>query len=692
MTNPVLHLDYETRSECDLFKEGAFNYAKHESTDIICLGYAFDEDPVELWHPGMPFPSALLDMFRDPAPASLHAHNAQFEWLITQYVLTQYSNITAPPLDAWYCTAAQARARALPGALDDLGRCLGLNIQKDKRGKELIKLLSLPQLTEDGDKRLDLDPDPDLLDEMYDYCRRDVEVERLAEKATPPLSEEEHDDWVVNEMVNARGLLVDVEFAAAATAYAEDEKRDISDKLTDITDGEITSPHQYQRIKDHMGPFIAEHDAVRLAMTRVEKNRKTGDEKTRISLDKSVRLKLLRMVEEDPNILPYATVEMIKLIDEAGKSSVHKYQNMVNRADTDGRVRGAYMFSGAGQTGRFSSLGLQLHNFPRRTADNPDEIRSQVMGNYEIPDVMDTLSTMLRPSIIAPPGQVLVGGDWSSIEARVLPWLTGTEGGYRVLEVFKGNAKDPSAPDVYMHAAADLYQIDPREVTKDQRAVGKVIILSAGYQGGYRAFQAMARAYNVQVTDDEASVIIRNWRADNSWCTEFWYALERAARDAMWNPGTSFDAGRITYCRPDPEAPLYAALPSGRILSYPQPRIEDLDKDMDRPQWDVTCTKAAWKPAQGETEWGRVQLYGGLYAENVTQAVAADILRHAMRVATDEGWDLVGHTHDELILEVNDNDEDNAARALERIMLDGPAWSEGLPLACETWSGRRYGK
>ncbi len=686
----MLHIDYETRSEVDLFKEGAFKYAAHPSTDIICMAYAFGDEPVELWHPGLPFPQDVEEALRFPDVASLHAHNAQFERLITQYVLTRYVEIDPPPIEAWYCTAAQARARSLPGGLDDLGACLGLNIQKDKRGKELIKLLSIPQMTEYGDKRLNLDPDPDLLQEMYDYCVRDVEVERFAEQATPPLSEEEHLDWVINERVNDRGLMVDVEFAQAATEYADAELEEINIKISEATAGEITSPRQFQRIKEYMTPYI-DQAQVAAAMLRKEKDRKTGEDKVRTVMDKAARMKLLRLVEDDETVLPENVVEMIKLMDEAGKSSVSKYQAMVNRANDADRVQGAYIFSGAGQTGRFSSTGLQLHNFPRGTAPQPKTVRSTVVNGWELDEVMSSLSTMLRPSILAPEGRVLVGGDWSSIEARILPWLSGTQRANKVLDVFRDNDKNPEAPDVYMHAAAGLYQIDPTEVTKEQRAVGKVIILSSGYQGGYRAFQAMARAYRVTVSDDKAADIIRGWRAKNPWCVEFWAGVESAAIAAMGHPGANYGAGRLTYCRPTDTSPLYCQLPSGRILSYPDPKVEVWESKQGT-KMDLSCVKAAWKPAAGETDWGRVGLYGGLLAENATQAVAADILRYAMRLCDEDGWPQVGHTHDELILEVTEPERAEALEALEAIMLDVPAWAEGLPLACETWSGRRYGK
>jgi DNA polymerase bacteriophage-type len=594
--------------------------------------------------------------------------------------------LVIPPLDAWYCTAAQARARALPGGLDNLGACLGLNIQKDKRGIELIKLLSMPQ-KDTNEFRYDAD----LLAEMYDYCLQDVRVERLAARATPPLTEPEHRDWVISEMVNEAGLKVDVEFAKAAAGYADEEIAEISAELTRITNGRITSPKQHLRIKEFLGPLIEQDDRVRKAVTVVKTDRRTGEESRKISLDRDARRKLKTLETEEPGTLPDDVADLIDLVDEAGRSSVSKYNNMVWRAGPDDRVRGAYIFSGAGQTGRFSSVGLQVHNLPRKTAKDPEQMRSHILKGGELNGVMETLSSMLRPSVIAEDGHKFVCGDWSAIEARVLPWVSMSEGGSRVLDIFAGQDKNPDLPDIYMDAAAKLYDVAPATVTPNQRQIGKVIILSSGYQGGYRAFQAMARAYGVSVTDTVAADIIRAWRSANEWACELWRDIEKAAKEAVRTPGEIFKTGRIAYFWPGGRAPLYCELPSGRILSYPDPSL-DAFEGRGGIELELTAIKAQWKPKRGETKWGRVSLYGGLLAENVTQATAACILRHAMGLCVEDGWPLVGTTHDELLLEVRDDEVDAALEGLEAIMLDLPTWAEGLPMKCTLWNGRIYQK
>lgn len=690
----VLHIDFETRSRVNLIAHGAYAYAQDPSTEIICMAWAFDDEEPQLWHPPvistepgacppkantiMPFPQEVKDHIADGG--MLHCHNANFERLIFWYVLCPDYDVPEPRLEQFYCTAAQARCRALPASLEDLGRCLGLTTQKDKRGKELIRLLCVPQ-KDTGEFRYDLD----LLDEMYEYCLQDVRVERTAAQCTPSLTSLELNAYHCMEMINDRGLLVDVEFAQAASRYAGLELEEICEQIEAVTDGRIRTPRQYQKIKDYALELGGE--AARKAMTTVTTDRRTGIEERKLSFGKDNRRRLREVAESDPDAFPDALNALISLVDEAGRSSVAKYQNMVKRSDIeDHRVRGAYICFGAGQTGRASSIGLQVHNLPRNTAKNPDEIRRWVIEDRELPGVMDTLSSMLRPSILAPEGRLFVCGDWSAIEARVLPWLSDSQGGAGVLDVFATVDADPTAPDIYMLEAAKLFDIDARAVTKDQRAIGKVEVLALGYQGGYRAFQAMARGYGISVSDERAEEIKDTWRNNNQWAIDFWRELNAAAMDAVSYPGTVTEAGRLKYYCEGEGKPLYCQLPSTRVLSYPDVRIDPGDYGP-----ELSAVKAQWKPKQGENEWPRIKLYGGLLAENCTQATSADILYHAVANALAAGLDVVGTTHDELLCETDDvlwEDE----HKLADIMMQLPKWANALPMAVETWSGTRYRK
>jgi DNA polymerase len=672
----MLHIDFETFSTVPLTTRGVYQYARSPETRVHCMAYAFTGGDVKLWTPPDYFPAEVIEHVE--AGGMIAAHNAGFERLIWTHALTRMFRDMKPPvllpvpkLEQFYCTATQARARALPGGLDDLARCLGSSQKKSRRGQELIKLLCMPN---------DKNGDPDLLGELYAYCAQDVRTEMATMQMTPRLTERELAVYHANERVNDRGLKVDTEFARAATLYADLEAVEISERLRAVTGGAIETPRQYQRIKDYI---LARAPEVKPLMIQTSVDRRSGVEETKLGFDKDVRRRVMEVAEDDPDLLPTDVADVVRLVDEAGRSSVSKYKNMHTRASDDDRVRGAYICFGAGQTGRFSSVGVQVHNLPRSSRKDPDTVRRWVIEDRELPDgVMDTLSSMLRPSIIADTS--FVCGDWSAIEARMLPFLSDSVGGDGVLDVFEATDKDPDAPDIYEIEAGRLFGVDPKDVTKDQRAIGKVEVLSLGYQGGRRAFQAMARGYGISVAESEAERIKETWRANNRWAVQFWSELERAALSAVLCPGEQYAAGMVTYL--SHSGTLFCELPSGRVLSYPQTR-SDVD---DYGNLALTCIKGQWKPKQGETDWPRIGLYGGLLAENITQAASADLLHGALISALDAGLDVVGHTHDELLCETDDPATDE--RRLKEVMLTAPKWATGLPLAVETWTGERYRK
>jgi len=666
----VLHLDYETLGRVDLILHGAYNYATSLSTGIHCAGWAINNNPVQLWVPGQPVPEPIIEIFERGAPRSIHAHNAQFERLITWYVLCPEFDVPEPPLEAFYCTAAQARRRALPGALENLGKALKLGTQKSLAGKQLIRKLCIPWKNgkinfEEGE----FNRDPVLLQELYDYCEIDVEVERAAAEMSPPLTDEEFADYVISEKINDRGLLIDFDLAAAAAQYAEEETAAIGEELAELTGGIITRPRQFQRLKDYLEPYAAEDDVLRKMLTRYKTDRKTKETTKKQSLDKTARSNILLSDHEfDP-----AVISLVELIDEAGRSSTSKFTAMCMRADEeDDRVRGAYMKDGAVQTGRFSSLGLQVHNFTRDCAEDPEAVRENIIKGEAFHNVMDTLASMLRPAIMAAPDHEFVCGDWSSIEARVLPWLAKAD---HILDEYREIDANPDLPDMYEREAARM--------SMDDRQIGKVAILSLGFQGALRALQAMARNYGIHIEDEFGDKVVKRWRGANKWAPNFWYACIGAAKKAMKHPGYAYDAKRLFYVYDEDWDTLWCILPSGKALAYPQPRLQG---------GDLTCIKANWKPAAGETEWPRVDLYGGLLAENATQAVSAEILQGGLRLMEEYDWPVVGHTHDEILCEVLDDEVDECEQTLRWVMLTNPEWSEGLPLNCSLWAGKRYRK
>jgi DNA polymerase len=276
---------------------------------------------------------------------------------------------------------------------------------------------------------------------------------------------------------------------------------------------------------------------------------------------------------------------------------------------------------------------------------------------------------MLRPALIPAKGKHFVVADWSAIEGRVNPWLSNSKAGEDKLDIFRRKL------DPYKVNAAATYSVAYEEVTGEQRQVGKVQELALGFAGGVGAFAAMGRVYGVHFEEAQARRIVDAWRRANPWAVPFWQDLEEAYTRAMRNPGHEFSAGRVAYLFDGQH--LWYALPSGRVLCYPYARLESDG---------VTYAKASWKPAADAKEWPRARLWKGLACENITQAAANDILRHALRQLDD----VVLHVHDEIVVET---DKPEAVKQeMERIMCSPPAWAEDLPLAVEATTMTRYGK
>ena len=633
----MLWLDFETRSKCDLRAKGVYNYAQDASTEVLCMSYAFDDEDVVTWVPTEPFPERVRNY-----TGQIRAHNAAFERLIFWYVLQVNFD-----LEQFYCTATQARANCAPGSLEDVGRFAGASMKKDHRGAQLIRLMCVPPFKDS----------PELMAEMIAYCEQDVRAMRAISKAMRDLSADELADYHVNEKINDRGVLVDVPLCHAAVKYASDELIEIEQIVQEVTNGAIASvrsPRMREWVLERVGP-----EAKKL----MEKDGK-------YSIDKTVRANLLMM--ENPDEVPADVQEVIQCADDLWASSVAKFNRLASLADEeDARVRGAFVFAGGSATGRASSYGAQVHNFTRKCADEPEEVRhAMVRGHSIVPRygkrVTDVLKGMLRPALIPAEGKHLVVADWAAIEARVNPWLSGR--GADKLELFR------TGEDVYKVNAAATFNVKVDDVTKDQRQIGKVQELACGFAGGVGAFAAMGRAYGISLPEPVAKRMVDGWRRANPWAVPYWSALEESYTRAMRNKGREFKAGRITYLFDGQH--LWYALPSGRILCYPYAKLESEG---------VTYAKAAWKPAQDAKEWPRARLWKGLACENVTQAVANDLLRHSLRQLDD----VVLHVHDEIVIET---DREGAAEELKRVMCTAPAWAEGLPLNAEVETMKRYGK
>ena len=623
-------IDFETRSACDLKSRGVYNYAQDASTEVLCMCYAYDDGEVQTWTHGQPLP--------DFTGHQIRAHNAAFERLILWYVLQ-----VDVPLESFYCTAAQARSNCAPGSLEDVGRFAGASMRKDHKGAALIRKCCIPPFKHTEQDMADL----------ISYCQQDVRAMRAISKGLRDLSTYELMDYHVNERINDRGVLVDVPLCRAAVSYAAAELVEIQEIVAEVTEGAISSVRS-SKMRDWVWERV---DAeARKLMTKDDK----------VSIDKTVRANLLNCEGVPPDVQ-----EVIQCADDLWASSTAKFGRLADLADEeDSRIRGAFVFAGGSATGRASSYGAQVHNFARKCAADPQAVRAaMVRGHRIVPQhgrrITDILKGMLRPALIPAPGHALVVADWAAVEARVNPWLS-TKGQAK-LALFE------SGEDVYVANARATFQT--QEISKDQRQIGKVQELACGFGGGVGAFAAMGRAYGITLPEHEARKMVDGWRRANQWAVGYWFDLESAYTRAMRHKGHEFTAGRTTYLFDGQH--LWYSLPSGRVLCYPFARID---------AEGITYAKAAWKPAADAKEWPRARLWKGLACENITQATAADLLRHALRQL--DG--VVLHIHDEIVVETATPEA--TMDEVKRVMCTPPPWAEGLPLAAEVAVMHRYGK
>lgn len=649
-------IDIESRSPVDLIKEGAYKYWKHKDTEayLLCFAWSDAPDVVDEWRLGEPCPEDLREHLANGG--SVWAHNAEFEYLALVHHFAGRLGWPLVDLEQMICTATLARAHGLPGGLDKAARCMELRTKKDMGGHQLMMKVCKPcRINHEGWVYQPLTDE--IMEQLSDYCVTDVLTMIALVSALVEVPDELQELMHTSMRINERGARIDVAFAQAAAEAAKIAK-DLSHlKVDGLTEGQLHSSTQTVALKAWIN---RESD---LALPNVAVN----------------TLETVQQEDVPPHVWG---VIQARLSGRAAATG--KYQAAVNGADEqDHRFRGAYLTNGAPATGRFSASRLQTHNMRRDTpkASALKNVRDTVVdGKFN--GSLDLLASCVRGMIVPAPGNVLVKADWSQIEARVAPWLFDhLPSAQTVLDVFR------SGTDIYVHQAAQMYNVPLGVVTKALRFNGKVAQLALAYQGGWRALDSMAVNNGGEpFGEEEGRRIVELWRTANPWAREAWNTLQEAAIQAVVNPDVEFQAGRIVYLKLPDKPFLTAALPSGRKLYYPFPELEQGKYGL--PQ--VTYKKAMKAPKKGETDWPRNAFYGGLQLENATQATAADPLRDALITLDALDIPVVAHTHDDIVLEVRERDAEKAKRILEGVMQRELSWAQGLPLKAEAEILTRY--
>lgn len=653
-------IDFETRSRADLKAEGADRYAKDESTGVWCLAYAPVSKAREpaIWHPGLEPPANLVGAVR--AGGSIIAYNAPFEYLIWNYVLRRdddrWPELHEHQLDD---TMARALAMGLPADLFRCAKVLGVPIEKDADGHRLMLQLARPRKKTD-----DWWDDEAKIFTLYEYCRQDVRVEAEVHKRLPPLTKRERAVYSMDFRINRRGVKVDLPTVRRAKQAVSDLSDAATAELQSITCNEVTGVNQVAKLKDW-----ALGRGVKMASLRkgevAEMIRRTEDAKVKRALE---------------------------IRQEAGLNSVKKFKAMEASACPDGRARGLYQYHGAAVTGRWGGRRIQPQNLLRPAFDQEviDEIICHLYEDFGA-DWIDFLfgsgihaiASCCRAMLTCEDGNTLLAADFSNIEGRVIAWLAGEESKVEAFRAFDRG----EGHDLYKIAYGKSFGIDPAQVSKDQRLIGKVQELALGFGGGLGAFASMARNYGLTIgpkgdlTEDQVEEIKRGWRDAHPMIVKFWRRLEMAAMSAIRAPGQIYPAGpyiRYRYLKIGGVPYLLYKLPSGRTLAYPHARI---DRETGQVMYfgeDAYTGQLAW-----------IKLWGGHLSENVTQAVARDVLVDAMFRVERHGYEIVMHTHDEIVVEAP---PDADLGDLETLMAVPPAWCEDLPIAVEGWRSARYRK
>ena len=656
----VLGIDIETYSSAPLPRCGVYRYCDAPDFEILLLSYAFDDAPVETVDLacGETLPKEVLLALEDPNVLKV-AYNAQFE----RVCLSKYLGHWLDP-HQWRCTMVMAASLTLPGRLADVAVALGTAEKKMEEGKDLIRYFSVPcKPTKANGGRMRNRPSdaPEKWAVYKQYNTQDVETERAIRKALEkyPLPEQEWAYYALDQQINDRGVRVDkqlVKNAIAADAVFAQAAYQRAKELTGLENpGSVMQLHGWLRER-----------GVQLSTL----------------LKKEVQRKLAEMDEDaQPDAqADEAAREMLRLRLEMSRSSIKKYEAMARCVCKDGRIHGMFRFYGASRTGRFASQIVNLQNLRRNDMEDLALARSLLReGRAEelsmlYASAVDVLSELVRTALIARKGCRFIVADFSAIEARVLAWLAGEEWRLKVFE---------EGGDIYCASASQMFHVpvEKHGVNGHLRQKGKISELALGYGGSIGALQAMG-SREMNIPDEELKPLVEDWRKANPCIVQFWRSVGDAAMKAV-REQTTVRVGKVIFCCKD--GVLFAKLPSGRTLAYIAPRLETGrfgSTVITYQSYDKT-EKAADEEEEAPVtrRWQREETYGPKIVENLTQAIARDLLCAAMMNLEAAGYRICMHIHDECVIEmpIGQGSLEEACR----LMAIAPDWAEGLPLRAD---------
>lgn len=638
-----MSIDLETYSDWDIQKCGVYKYAESDQFEILLFGVSINSGPVTIYDLacGDTIPEEILKSLTDES-VTKWAFNASFEriclsiWLRRHY--PEYFKGYGIPEDpagsyldpsSWKCSMVWSAYLGLPLSLAGAGAVLGLQEQKLKEGKELIRFFCTPckaTKTNGGRTRNLPQHDSEKWIRFKAYNKRDVEVEMSIQKRLSrfPVPDQIWNEYHLDQEINDRGILLDMEMVKNALSFDEKSKADLLSAMQAIT--LLDNPNSVQQLKTWLSENGLEAE----------------------SLGKKDVAKLIQNTDGDIR-------QALKLRLQIAKSSVKKYQAMENAVCRDGRAHGMFQFYGASRSGRWAGRLIQLQNLPQNHMEDLAEARELVRtGSYDMMDLLyddipDTLSQLIRTAFIARPGYKFIVSDYSAIEARVLSHLAGETWRTKVFAEGK---------DIYCASASQMFHVpvEKHGINGHLRQKGKIAELALGYGGSVGALKSMG-ALDMGLAEDELQPLVNAWRTSNPNIVRFWWDVDTAVKNVIRTHTPAEIRGIQFFYK---SGLLFIRLPSGRLLSYVKPRIGENRFGGESVTYEGTGT---------DKKWQRIESYGPKFVENIVQAVSRDLLCFAMQNLS--FCFIVGHVHDELIIECR---QDTSVEGICSIMSRTPDW------------------
>ena len=641
-----LSIDIETFSDIDLIKCGVYKYADSPAFEILLFAYSIDDGEINIIDlvNGEELPEEIAEAIKSDTVIKT-AFNAQFE----RVCLSKHLGILLDP-SSWYCTAVQAAELSLPSSLADVGAALGLERQKMTEGKELIKYfcVSCKPTKSNGGRTRNMPGDaPEKWALFKEYCKRDVDVERQIAKKLEmyPISESEHRLYVLDQRINDRGVLVDLELARQAVKLNSIQTAVATEQAYTLTG--LENPNSVAQLKAWLTENGVEIESLSKKAVAALADETDGD------IQEMLHLRLLM-----------------------SKTSVKKYEAVMRSVCRDNRVRGMMRFCGASRTGRWSGNILQPQSLPQNHLPDLTLARDIVkdgdfeMLNMTFGNVPNALSELIRTVLIPKPNHRLIVADFSAIEARVLSWLAGEQ--WR-LDTFRNGG------DIYCASASQMFRVpvEKHGVNGHLRQEGKISELACGYGGSVGALKNMG-AVEMGVPEDELQGLINDWRNANPHIVKLWTEVGNTAMKAI-KEKTIVSLGKLVFMYE--RGILFIRLPSGRRLSYIKPRIGTNRFGGD---------SITYMGVGASKKWERLETFGGKLVENIVQAIARDLLASAMMNVANAGYNIVFHVHDEIIAEAPDGQ--GSVDEMCMLMSINPDWADGIPLSADGYECEYYRK